>query len=196
MLLSSVVQGVELEMQGYFIRADLIVLPMLEFNIILGMDWLAANRASIDFRQRTLSINPIGGESFLFEATRSSLVPHIISISRARRLMIKGCQAFLASVVSVPDTASRTIEKVEIVSEFPDVFPDNVIGIPPEREVEFSIELMSGTVPISKTPYHLAPTDMEELKDTIQELLDKAFIRPCSSPWGAPILFVKNKNEV
>ncbi|XP_075481180.1 uncharacterized protein LOC142521889 [Primulina tabacum] len=123
------------------------------------------------------------------EAAQSSLVPHIISCLRARRLRIKRCQAFLATIVSIPYTASRTIEEVEIVKEVPDVFSDNVTGVPPTREVEFSIELMSGTVPISKARYCLAPTKMKELKDQIQELLNKGFIRHSSSPWGGLVLF-------
>ncbi|XP_073298457.1 uncharacterized protein [Primulina huaijiensis] len=183
MLSFSMIRDVELY------RADLIVLLMPEFDIILRMNWLAANGALIDFRQRTVSFNPIGRESFLFEATRSSLVPRIISCLHARKLLIKGCQAFLASVVLIPDIASRTIEEVEIVKEFPDVFPDDV---PPTRDVEFSIKLMLGTVSISKAPYHLAPTEM---KDHSQELLDKGFIRSSSSPWGAPILFVKKNDD-
>ncbi|XP_075521418.1 uncharacterized protein LOC142554637 [Primulina tabacum] len=131
MLSCSVVRDVELEMQGHLVRADLIVLLMPEFDIILDIDWLAANGASINFRRRT------------------------------------GFQAFLASVVSIRDTASQTIEEVEVIKEFPDVFPNDVIGVPQKREVEFSIELMAGTVPISKIPYRLAPTEMKELKNQI-----------------------------
>ncbi|XP_073313507.1 uncharacterized protein [Primulina huaijiensis] len=123
MLSSSVVHDVELEMQGHIVRNDLIVLLMPEFDIILCMDWLAANGASIDFHQRIVSINPVCGESFLFEVAQSSLVLRIISCLHARNLKIKGCQAFLASIVSIPDTASRTIEESKIVKEFPDFFP-------------------------------------------------------------------------
>ncbi|XP_073019378.1 uncharacterized protein [Primulina eburnea] len=167
-LSSSVVRGVEINMHGYSIRADLIVLTMPEFDIILGMDLFAANGASIDFRRRTVSFNLVNGESFLFEVARSSVVSRIISCLRARKLMIKGCKVYLASVISIPDTASRSIEEVEIVREFPDIFPNDVTGVPPAREVEFSIELMSGTMPISKAPYLLAPMEMKYLKDHVQ----------------------------
>nr|GFB75215.1 putative reverse transcriptase domain-containing protein [Tanacetum cinerariifolium] len=80
------------------------------------------------------------------------------------------------------------------VFEFPDVFPDELPGIPPVREVEFNIERIPGAEPISKTPYRMAPIELKELKDQLQELLERGFIRPSVSPWGAPVLFVKKKD--
>nr|GFC68104.1 putative reverse transcriptase domain, aspartic peptidase domain protein [Tanacetum cinerariifolium] len=76
----------------------------------------------------------------------------------------------------------------------PDVFPDELPGIPPVRDVEFNIELIPGSEPISKAPYHMVPIELKELKDQLQELLEQGFIRPSVSPWGAPVLFVKKKD--
>ncbi|XP_073139055.1 uncharacterized protein [Henckelia pumila] len=192
---SNVLNGVELELQGNMIRADLVVLPMSGFDLILGMDWLSVNGALIDFRRRSVSVNPSGGDSFIFLAAQSSGVSHVISYVRAKKLLRKGCQGFLASlVVAADEPSSKSIADVEIVCEFSDVFPDDVVGIPPVREVKFSIELTPGTVPISKAPYRLSPTEIKELWDQIQELLEKGFIRPSMSPWGAPVLFVKKKD--
>nr|GFD04452.1 putative reverse transcriptase domain-containing protein [Tanacetum cinerariifolium] len=84
-----------------------------------------------------------------------------------------------------------TIHDQPIVSELPDVFPDELPGIPPVREVEFNIELIPGAEPISKAPYRMAPVELKELKDQLQELLERGFIRPSVSPWGVPVLFVK-----
>ncbi|XP_075521463.1 uncharacterized protein LOC142554682 [Primulina tabacum] len=109
-------------------------------------------------------------------------------------LIKRGCQAFLASIVLVTEPVSQRLEDIYVVREFSGVFPDDVAGIPPDREVEFLIELMPWTVPISKAPYRLAPTEMKELKDQIQDLLDNGFIRPSFSPWGAPVLFVRKKD--
>nr|GFD39222.1 putative reverse transcriptase domain, aspartic peptidase domain protein [Tanacetum cinerariifolium] len=81
-----------------------------------------------------------------------------------------------------------------IVSEFPDVFPDELPRIPLVREVEFNIELIPGAEPISKAPYCMAPIELKELKDQLQELLERGFIRPSVSLWGAPVLFVKKKD--
>nr|GFC98516.1 retrotransposon protein [Tanacetum cinerariifolium] len=87
-----------------------------------------------------------------------------------------------------------SIHDQPIVFEFPDVFPDELPGIPPVREVEFNIELIPGAEPISKAPYRMAPIELKELKDQLQELLEQGFIRPSVSPWGAPVLFVRKKD--
>ncbi|XP_042401509.1 uncharacterized protein LOC121991588 [Zingiber officinale] len=158
----------ELRLQEHVVQASLIVLPMPEFDIILGMDWLSQNGASIDFRRRSVSVRPPRGEPFIFEATRNKKRLHLISCISARKLMMKGCQGVLANVILIPDAVGHKVEDVEVVREFPNVFPEDVSGIPPKREVEFSIELIPGTVPISKAPYRLAPAEMKELKDHIQ----------------------------
>ena len=85
------------------------------------------------------------------------------------------------------------LENIPVVKEFPYVFPEDLPGLPPEREVDLVIEVLPGTVPISRAPYRMAPTKLKELKPQLQELLDKGFVRPNVSPWGAPILFVKKK---
>ncbi|XP_073133323.1 uncharacterized protein [Henckelia pumila] len=140
---SSVLNGVELELQRNMIRADLVVLPMSGFDLIIGMDWLSVNGASIDFRRRSVSMNPSGGDSFIFLAAQSSGASHVISYVRAKKLLCKGCQGFLANlVVAADEPSSKSIADVEIVCEFPDVFPDDAVGIPPVREVKFSIELI------------------------------------------------------
>ncbi|KAL5548820.1 hypothetical protein UlMin_004051 [Ulmus minor] len=86
------------------------------------------------------------------------------------------------------------LEDVPVVNEFEEVFPEELPGIPPDREVTFKIELVPGTSPISKAPYRMAPMELKELQTQLQELLDKGFIRPSHSPWGAPVLFVKKKD--
>ena len=86
------------------------------------------------------------------------------------------------------------MEEIPVVCEFPDVFPEEIPGLPPIREVEFTIELFSVTAPISIAPYRMAPTELGKLKLQLQELLSKGFIRPSVSPWGAPVLFMKKKD--
>jgi hypothetical protein len=85
------------------------------------------------------------------------------------------------------------LEGIPVVCEYPDVFPDDLLGMPPDRDVEFVIELQRGTAPISKRPYRMPPKELADLKIQLQELLDKGYIRPSSSPWGSPALFVKKK---
>ncbi|MCI55755.1 RNA-directed DNA polymerase (Reverse transcriptase), partial [Trifolium medium] len=85
-------------------------------------------------------------------------------------------------------------EELSVVCEFPDVFPEDVSDVPPEREVEFTIDLVSGTSPISMAPYWMSASELNELKKQLEEQLEKKFIRPSVSPWGAPVLLVKKKD--
>jgi hypothetical protein len=88
----------------------------------------------------------------------------------------------------------KSLENNRIVCEYPDVFSEELPGMPPDRDIEFSIELLPRTAPISKRPYRMDVKDLVELKKQIEELLEKGFIRPSSPPWGAPVLFVKKKD--
>jgi hypothetical protein len=96
--------------------------------------------------------------------------------------------------LSVDDKESNPIEAIRIVSEFPDVFPEELPGMPPERKVEFAIELIPGTAPISKRAYRVSGRELVELKKQIDELLENGYIRPSTSPWAAPMLFVEKKD--
>ena len=108
-------------------------------------------------------------------------------------MLRQGCEAYLAHVVDVKKEVPR-IEDIDVVNEFSDVFPDELPGLPPDREIEFAINLAPGTEPVSKAPYTMAPVEMKELAAQLQDLLDKGVIRPSVSPWGAPVLFVKKKD--
>ncbi|XP_073313510.1 uncharacterized protein [Primulina huaijiensis] len=154
---SQVVKRLELRLQKNTVQADLVVLPLPEFDIIFDMDWLSSNGAAIDFRRRSVSVRPLSGQPFIFEAARHQQMPHIISCICARKLMRRCCQAFLASIVTVTEPVSQRLKDVELVRDFPSIFPDNVSGVPPDREVYFSIEMIPGTVSISKASYRLAP---------------------------------------
>ncbi|GJS91129.1 putative reverse transcriptase domain-containing protein [Tanacetum coccineum] len=104
---------------------------------------------------------------------------------------------FLAHVTTneVEDKSEKKrLEDVPIVRDFPEVFPEDLPGLPPTRQVEFQIDLIPGAAPVARAPYRLAPSEMKELSEQLKELSDKGFIRPSSSPWGAPVLFVKKKD--
>ncbi|GKF81858.1 hypothetical protein Tco_0240460 [Tanacetum coccineum] len=118
---------------------------------------------------------------------------NIIAAMKARTLISHGCQGFLASVIDT-SLEGPNIENLSVVHEFVDVFPDELPGLPPAREIEFSIELIPGAEPISKAPYRMTPVELKELKEQLQEMLENGFIRPSVSPWGAPVLFVKKKD--
>ncbi|GJU06991.1 putative reverse transcriptase domain-containing protein [Tanacetum coccineum] len=115
----------------------------------------------------------------------------------AQEYVAKGCQVFLAQISAKKEedkSERKQIEDVPIVRDFPEVFPEDLPGLPPARPVEFQIDLIPGAAPVARAPYRLAPSEMKELSEQLQELSDKGFIRPSSSPWGAPVLFVKKKD--
>ena len=101
---------------------------------------------------------------------------------------------WLASL-TLEDEARQELGLPQVVCEYEDVFPDELLGLPPQRDVAFIIELHPGTSPISMTSHRMAPVKLQELKVQIQELLDKGFIRPSTSPWGASVLFAKKKDK-
>ena len=109
-------------------------------------------------------------------------------------MLSSGCKGFLASIVDPSKETELTPEDVPVVREYVSVFPKDLPGLPPDREIVFSIELMPGTAPISRAPYRLAPAELKELKVQLEEMIEKGFIRPSHSPWGAPVLFVKKKD--
>ena len=111
----------------------------------------------------------------------------------ARCFLRKGCEAFLALILD-SKREQVNFKNISVIRELPDVFPEELPRVPPEREVDLSIEVAQGTTPISMAPYRMAPTKLKEFKTQLQMLLDKGFIRPSISPWGAPVLFVKKKD--
>ena len=96
---------------------------------------------------------------------------------------------------TVNQVEGRNLADILVVCEYPDVFPEDLPGMPPDRDVEFAIELQPGTAPISRRPYRMPPNELAELKKQLQELLDKGYIRPSTSPWGCPALFLKKKDQ-
>ncbi|XP_076939294.1 uncharacterized protein LOC143607901 [Bidens hawaiensis] len=155
------------------------------FDIVLGMDWLSDNHACIVCNSKTVELRAPDNRPIQIEGDKDVGRVSIISIIRANKCLKKGFLAFKAYVTEEPKP--KEIKDVPIVSEFSDVFPYELPCIPPDREVEFRIDLIPGTAPIVKSPYHLTPTEMKEVKKQLDELLKKGFIRPSSLPWGAPI---------
>ncbi|GJU48864.1 hypothetical protein Tco_1218419 [Tanacetum coccineum] len=123
---------------------------------------------------------------------------HISCTKGTKSILLKRIQhVFLAHVTTkeIKDKSEKKrLEDVPIVKDFPDVFPEDLRGLPQTRQVEFQINLVPGAAPIARAPYRLAPSEMKELSEQLKELSDKGFIRPSSSPWGAPVLFVKKKD--
>jgi hypothetical protein len=163
---------VPIKFGSLIIKTTLIILGLDSVDIILGTDWLTRHQAVIDIAARAIEVHsPTCGETTLY-------------------LPDQGCTRSCAFVM-----IESPVERIPVVCDYLDVFPDELPGMPSDRDIEFAIELRPGTAPISKRPYRMPPAELAELKKQLQELLDKGFIRPSTSPWGCPALFMKKKDE-
>jgi len=150
-----------------------VVLPHQGIDVILGMNWMVENDAILHVGSREVQLKS--------KVTGKILKVHIPE------------QKHLEATVNTSEL--QEIRKIPVVCDFPDVFPEELPGLPPDRDVEFKIDLIPGTAPVSRRPYRMAPDELKELKTQLQEQLDKGFIRPSSSPWGCPALFVEKKDQ-
>ncbi|XP_070015417.1 uncharacterized protein [Nicotiana sylvestris] len=173
--------------RGRDTTTDLIELGMVDFDVIVGMDWLFSCFAKLDYRTRTIRLE--FPDEPVIEWKGDNVVPRgrFISYLKAAKMIKNGCIYHLDRVTDVNAEALR-LESVPVVNEFPDVFPDELPGIPPDREIDFGINVMPGTQPISVPPYRMAPTELKALKEQLKDFLEKGFIRPSVSPWGTPVL--------
>ncbi|XP_070024834.1 uncharacterized protein [Nicotiana sylvestris] len=178
---------------GFETKADLLLLHTVDFDIILGMDWLSPHFAILDCHAKTVTLAMPSIPRIEWSGTFDHTPSRVISFLKAQHMVEKGCAAYLAYVRDV-NVDTPSVDSVPVLRDYPDVFPADLPGMPPDRDIDFGIDLLPGTQPISIPPYRMAPPELKELKDQLQELLDKCFIRPSVSPWGAPALFVK-KND-
>jgi hypothetical protein len=165
-------KNVPIKFGSLIIKTNLLILGLDSVDIILGTDWLTKHQATMDIAARAIEVHsPTCGETTLY-------------------LPDQGCTRSCAFVM-----IESPVERIPVVCDYPDVFPDELPGMPPDRDIEFAIELQTGTAPTSKRPYRMPQAELAELKKQLQELLDKGFIRPSTSPWGCPALFVNKKDE-
>ncbi|GJU38027.1 putative reverse transcriptase domain-containing protein [Tanacetum coccineum] len=196
----TIIRGCTLNFLNHPFNIDLMPVELGSFDIIIGMDCLRKCHAVIVCDEKLVRI-PYGDETLIFRGDESNDGREsrltIISCSKAQEYMAKGCQVFLAQISAKKEedkSDGKQLKDVPIVRDFPEVFPEDLPGLPPARPVEFQIDLIPGAAPVARAPYRLAPSEMKELSEQLQELSDKGFIRPSSSPWGAPVLFVKKKD--
>ncbi|GJU93487.1 putative reverse transcriptase domain-containing protein, partial [Tanacetum coccineum] len=198
--LNTILRGCTLNLLNHPFNINLMPVELGSFDAIIGMDWLAKYQAIIVCAEKIVCI-PWGNETLIVYGDGSNRGHkarlHIISYSKTQEYMLKGCPVFLAHVTTkeVKDKLEKKrLEDVPIVRDFPEVFPKDLLGLLSTRQVEFQIDLIPGAAPVARAPYRLAPSEMKELSEQLKELSDKGFIRPSSSPWGAPVLFVKKKD--
>ena len=182
-----------IRIREYECLGDLIELSFKEFDVILGMDWLSQHQAIVDCRMKRVNLRTLKEDEVTFIGERSNHFSNVISTATARTIVRKGCEAYLAYLIET-EKARPSVSDVPTGSDYSDVFPEEFPGLPPPREIEFTIDVVLGATPAPITPYRMAPVEIKELKLQLQELLEKGFIRPCVSPWGAPVLFVKKRD--
>ena len=163
---------------------------MSEFDVILGMDWLIAYMVVIDCEHRRVTAYTQDGTRVVFQGDKHDILSQTIYESRCQEQLA----GWLASL-TLEDEERPDLDLPRVVCKYVDVFPDELPGLPPRRVVDFGIELHPGTLPISMTPHRMAPVELQELRVQLQELLDKGFIRPSTSPWGDPVLLRKRRTR-
>ncbi|KAH0641960.1 hypothetical protein KY290_033563 [Solanum tuberosum] len=173
--------------------ADLVELEMVNFDVIMGMDWLASCYATVDCRTKMLHFHFPKEVVLEWKGNIGTPRGKFISYLKAKKMMSNGYICHLVRVKNI-DVESPSLQSIPVVNEFPDVFPEDLPGLPPEGEVEFGIDVIQDTQPISIPPYRMAPAELRELKEQLKDLLDKGFIRPSMSPWRAPVLFERQKD--
>ncbi|XP_054791489.1 uncharacterized protein LOC129297150 [Prosopis cineraria] len=164
---------------------DLICLPMTGIDVIIDMDWLSANSVMLDYNRKMVSLPmymtaTTNNEIAQLVSITTSENPKFLSVVQVEKSVKKGRQAFIVSC-SIHEVYDRALDKIRVVNEFPEVFADEVSGLSVEREIEFLINLVLGTKPISKAPYRMALIKLNELKRQLEELLEKGLIRPSVS---------------
>ncbi|GJU78680.1 putative reverse transcriptase domain-containing protein [Tanacetum coccineum] len=189
---NTVIKGCTLPLLNQPFEINLMPIKLGSFDVVIGMDWLSKYRAKILCDEKVVHI-PIDSETLIIRGDRSKTQLNLISCIKTERYISQGCQVFMIQVME-KKSDKKKLEDIPVVKEFPDVFPEDLPGIPPVRQVEFQIDLIPGAAPIARTPYRLAPSEMQELSNQLQELTDRGFIRPSTSPWRAPVLFVKKKD--
>jgi hypothetical protein len=171
-LSNQICRKVPLQLGSQLIKTDLLLLDLEGMDVLLGRNWMTQHHVSLDISSRTVKIDSPEHE------------PTILYLPQ---------QKYLNSCTYA--TTWIKLKDIPIICEYPDVFLDDLPRMPPDRDIEFIIELQPGTAPISKRSYRIPPNELAELKIQLQDLLDKGFIRPSASPWGCPALFVKKKDN-
>ena len=183
-------RGCELEISRTLLTVDLRIMDMSEFEVILRMDWMIAYRVVIDCERRRVIAYTQDGTRMVFQGDKHDSLPQTVYESK--------CQGQLAgwlASLTLEDEERPNLDLPRVVCEYVNVFPDELPGLPPHRDVDFGIELHPGISLISMTSHRMAPVELQKLRVQLHELLDKGFIRPSTSPWGAPVLFTKKKGK-
>nr|GEV85582.1 hypothetical protein [Tanacetum cinerariifolium] len=189
---NTILKGCTLNLVNHIFEIDLMPIELGTFDVIIDMDWLVKHDIVIICVEKVVH-RPYGNEMLIVKSDKGVSQLKVISCIKARKYVERGCHLFLAHVMESKSKEKR-MEDVLVIRDFPEVFLEELPGLPPSRQVEFQIDLVTRAVPVARAPYRLAPPEMKELSIQLQELLEKGFICPSSSPLGSLVFFVKKKD--
>jgi hypothetical protein len=187
------VKSCPMDMKGLSTKAELNILPLGSYDCLIGMDWLDQHHALLECHNKSFTCSDEEGNKKIIQG-----IPRVVAIREISAMLLKkcyrkGCQLFVAYVEEESRDEVSNIRDHEVLTEFKDAFHE-VLGLSPKREIDFSINLMPGAAPVSKAPYRMSMPEMKELQLLLEELLKNGYIHPSMSHWGAPVLFMKNKD--
>jgi hypothetical protein len=163
------------------------------YDVVISKDWLETHEAILNCKTKRLSLVDDEGQRRVIVGRNQGVSLRFVSSLQIRKSMRKGCKLYAILALNEKGIAEG-LEHLPVVKEFADVFPEELPGMPPERELEFTIDLKPGTEPIARTPYRMSTPELQELKMQLKELLDLGLIRPSVLPWGAPVIFIRKKD--
>jgi hypothetical protein len=186
------VKSCSVDMNGLSTKVELNVLPLGSYDCLIGMDWLDQHHAILDYRNKAFTCLDEKENRKTIQGIPKAIAIREISAMQLKKCYRKGFQLFAAHVEETPKDKVSKIEDHVVLKEFEDIFQE-IPGLPTKRDIDFSVNLMPGAVPVSKAPYRKSTPKLKELQLQFEELLKKGYIHPSVSPWGAPVLFVKKK---
>jgi hypothetical protein len=187
------VTGCALNLGEFVTRANLYVTILGSYDVVIGMDWLESHEAILNYKTKWLSLVDDEGQRRVIVGRNQGVSLRFVSSLQLRKSMRKGCKLYVIFALNEKEVAEG-LEHLLVVKEFADIFPEELPGMPPKMELEFTIDLKPGTEPIARTPYRMSTPELQELKMPLKELLDLGLIHPSASLWGAPVIFIRKKN--
>ncbi|XP_076935399.1 uncharacterized protein LOC143602037 [Bidens hawaiensis] len=169
---SEVVHNFKILLENHKFSIDLLPIELGVFNIVVGMEWLSKNGTEIVCSKKLVPLPTPTGECLAIQGDQCNTELKLSSVMKTRKMLRKGSPAFLVNVLDTK-AKERKIDDIHVVRDFLDVFPEDLPGLPPPRQVELKIDLVQDAAPIARSPYRLAPSEMQELSNQLQELLDK-----------------------
>jgi hypothetical protein len=181
-------------MNGLPTQATLNIIPLGSYGLLIFMESLVAHKTKLDCHNKTLECEYEDGTKITLQGIQNPISVRQISSLQVKKYCRKGCPLYVIQVLNFVENNKPSLEDHQILREYKYVFPEEVLDLPPRRDVDFSIELVPGVVSVSRAPYRMSTAELIELKLQLKEMLEKGCIHPSVSPWVAPALFVKKKD--